>query len=109
MTQKLQPNRVGITITITSTQTAAYGLNGFVNGEEIVESRTITSWQGWPLALSVPPFQQDLYGFWFNFGRWSDGGARVHTATTPMSATTYLAYYNPGEKPNWVWLPVVLK
>ena len=109
VTQKLQSARVTITVSVVSTQTTAYGLSAFVNGQEIIERGTLTSWQGWPLALSAPLFQQDLYAFWFRFGSWSDGGAAAHTLTTPVSNTTYIAYYTPSAKPNWVWLPLIQK
>jgi PKD repeat protein len=109
MTQTLQPARVTITVSAVSTQTAAYGLNAYVNGEEVVERQTFTAWQGWSLALSAPAFQQDLYAFWFRFGAWSDGGAAAHAVTVPATGATYTAYYGPSEKPNLVWLPLLLK
>ncbi len=109
MTQTLQPMRVTITVSAVSTQTAAYGLNAYVNGVEVVERQTFTGWQGWSLALSAPAFQQDLYAFWFRFGAWADGGTAAHTVTVPANGATYTAYYVPSEKPNWVWLPLVVK
>jgi glucose/arabinose dehydrogenase len=49
---------------------------------------TFTSWQGWALTIGAPTPQGGRA-----FRSWSDGGARIHTVTTPASAITYTASF----------------
>ena len=39
------------------------------------------------------PSPQTLGGTTYEFDRWSDGGARAHTISTPASNTTYTAFF----------------
>jgi glucose/arabinose dehydrogenase len=87
ITQDLDPRVVSVTV---DTQPAGRRVDVF--GQPFTAPATITSWDGWGLAVNAPD-QQDALGNPLVFAAWSDGGARAHTITTPASPATYVATY----------------
>jgi glucose/arabinose dehydrogenase len=87
LSRMVQPRKVSITLA-----TQPSGLNLQVNGATVRGPTTITSWQGWTLALNAPSPQGKE-----SFRSWSDGGAQSHTIVTPASATTYTARFKRGK------------
>ena len=87
ITQDLDPRLVAVTF-----DTQPGGRRVEVFGQSFTAPATITSWDGWGLAVNAPN-QQDALGNPLTFAAWSDGGARTHTITTPASAATYVATY----------------
>jgi PKD repeat protein len=67
------------------------GLRLELNGATAPSS--LTSWEGWQLALGAPQPQFDAQGQGQTFVSWSDGGAQVHPITTPTSSLTYTATF----------------
>jgi glucose/arabinose dehydrogenase/PKD repeat protein len=88
VSRNVQPRTVAITLA-----TSPSGLNLTVNGTAVTGPTTVTSWQGWQLALAAPTRQAP-----WTFVSWSDGGAATHTVVTPGTATTYTATYKKGKK-----------
>jgi glucose/arabinose dehydrogenase/PKD repeat protein len=86
--RNIQPKTVAITLA-----TVPSGLNLSVNGTTVTGPTTITSWQGWQLNL-IAPVRQSPY----SFVSWSDGGAAMHSVTTPAAPATYTATYKKGKK-----------
>jgi glucose/arabinose dehydrogenase len=64
------------------------GLTVVANGTSLTTPSTVTSWQGYALAISAPT-QRDASGRSWLFASWSDGGAAAHTVVTPAAPTTY--------------------
>jgi glucose/arabinose dehydrogenase len=89
VTQALYPRRVGVTF-----QTDPTGLRLEVNGTSIRAPRRLVSWAAYRLNVNAPD-QTAPSGQLFDFGSWSDGGARAHTITTPASASAYTATFTP--------------
>ena len=52
---------------------------------------SFTSWHGWVITLGAPN-QTNTQGKW-RFVSWSDGGAQVHTVTSPTVDTTLTATF----------------
>jgi hypothetical protein len=87
ITQDLDPRLVAVTF---DTQPGGRRIEVF--GQSFTAPATVTSWDGWGLAVNAPN-QQDALGDPLAFAAWSDGGARAHTITTPASPATYVATY----------------
>jgi glucose/arabinose dehydrogenase len=69
-----------------------------LNGSSVSPPYTFTSWHGWVIALGAPD-QTNAQGKW-RFVSWSDGGAQIHTVTSPTVDTTYTATFRRiGKKP----------
>lgn len=68
------------------------GLELLVNGTTVRTPATVTSWEGWELALDAPD-QVGGDGRSYVFDSWSDGGERAHAVTTPAQAVTYEARF----------------
>jgi glucose/arabinose dehydrogenase len=84
--RNIQPRTVAITLA-----TNPSGLNLTVNGTTVTGPTTITSWVAWRLDLTAPSPQGR-----YRFLSWSDGGAQVHSVTTPAAPATYTAKYKKG-------------
>ena len=87
-TVQVQPRKVTLSLATSPT-----GRSLLVNGTAFTAPASFTSWEGWTVTLEAPSPQ----GGW-RFRSWSDGGARVHTVTTPASAATYTATFTKGKK-----------
>jgi glucose/arabinose dehydrogenase len=61
-----------------------------VAGTNLTGPSTVTSWEGWMISINATK-----QAGWV-FVSWSDGGARMHTITTPSSPTTYTATFTPA-------------
>ena len=83
----VNPRLVDVTL---DTQPAGRTVQVF--GQSLTAPETITSWDGWGLALNAPA-QTDAGGNPLVFAAWSDGGAAAHTVTTPATAATYTATF----------------
>jgi hypothetical protein len=83
----LQPKRVDVTVA-----SAPSGLALGVNGEPVTAPRTIVMWPNWEVALEANK-QFDGQGRFWQFSRWSDGGAAAHTILAPATARTYTATF----------------
>ena len=88
LSRKLLPKTVDLTFA-----TSPPGLHVVVQSSEVTGPRTVTSWEGWELALDAP--DQDVGFVSYAFSSWSDGGARRHTITTPTEPATYTASFVP--------------
>ena len=82
-TRTVQPRTVALRF-----ETRPTGLRVEVNGRSFTAPASVTSWEAWSITISAPTPQGS-----YNFRRWSDGGARTHTITTPATATTYTARF----------------
>jgi glucose/arabinose dehydrogenase len=82
-----QPRLVSVTF-----QAAPAGLVVRVNGTSTVTPRTLTSWEGYRLAV-VAPTQKDGAGAAWLFSSWTDGGNASRTIVTPAAATAYSARF----------------
>ena len=87
VTRDVQPNRVNVTF---STNPA--GRDVVVAGTTYTAPKTLTSWQGYGIAVDART-QTDGSGNTWNFQSWSDGGAAAHTIVTPAAPTTYTATF----------------
>lgn len=88
VSRRLDPKRVSITLATNPTGLQVTLQTPSDPIQTRVAPTTITSWQGWPLTIGTPTPQGGRA-----FRAWSDGGARVHTVTTPAAATTYTASF----------------
>jgi glucose/arabinose dehydrogenase/PKD repeat protein len=86
VTRNFQPLKVPITI-----QTSPAGLTIPVNGVNKTGPSTFTSWASYTLNVDAP--NQGLGGTNYGWTSWSDGGARAHAITTPLTAATYTASF----------------
>jgi glucose/arabinose dehydrogenase/PKD repeat protein len=86
VSRNVYPKLVNLTLA-----TNPSGLSLELNG--LTSPSTFTSWAGWQLSLSAPEPQTDSAGQGETFLKWSDGGARTHTITTPQSPATYTATF----------------
>jgi glucose/arabinose dehydrogenase len=84
--RNFQPLKVPITI-----QTSPTGLVIPVNGFNQTGPSTFNSWADWVLNVDAP--NQGLNGTNYTWTSWSDGGARTHAITTPLSPATYTATF----------------
>ena len=85
--RNFQPRLVPVTF-----QAAPTGLAVRVNGTSVATPRTLTSWEGYRLAV-VAPTQKDAAGAPWLFSSWADGGNASRTIVTPAAATTYTARF----------------
>ena len=83
----LQPRLVNVTLA-----SVPSGLMLSVNGTAVSTPRTLTSWDGYVLALNAPT-QRDAGATPWLFASWSDGGAAAHRLVTPSSAATVTARF----------------
>ncbi len=86
-TRDMQPHKVDVTLA-----TSPGGLQVSVNGTALTGPQTITSWEGYALALAAQS-QTNGSGQTFLFSSWSDGGAASHSYVTPSSASTVTASF----------------
>jgi PKD repeat protein len=84
--RNFQPLKVPITI-----QTVPTGLVIPVNGLNQTGPTTFNSWANYVLNVDAP--NQGLAGTNYTWTSWSDGGARAHAITTPLTTTTYTATF----------------
>lgn len=92
VTRDFHPNRVPLTF-----ETVPDGLKVMLNDQPFTAPATVTSWEGYGLAVSAP--SQNFGGALYLFVSWSDGGAANHTITTPAAAASYTATYEPAPPP----------
>ena len=93
VTRNFQPHKVDVTLA-----TNPAGLQVSVSGGPVTAPSTITSWEGYGLALSAQA-QVDGAGASWVFGSWSDGGAASHTFTTPAAPATVTATFTGSSQP----------
>jgi Ca2+-binding RTX toxin-like protein/glucose/arabinose dehydrogenase len=89
ISQDLRPHLVDVTFV-----TDPSGLSLEISGSTITAPRTLTSWEAYGLNVNAPN-QTDGSGRHWIFGAWSDGDPAAHTITTPPSAATYTASFQP--------------
>jgi glucose/arabinose dehydrogenase len=87
VTRDLLPTKVDVTFA-----TVPPGLSVSVNGFSLLGPRTVTSWQGWVLQATAPPWQASG-GDVFVFSSWSSGAGNPITIATPAAPATYTATY----------------
>lgn len=87
VSRDLQPAKVDLTFA-----TVPAGLGVTVNGAPLAGPSSVTSWEGWPLAVDAPPQFGPGGSFW-ELDSWSDGGARAHVVVTPGAPATYAATF----------------
>ena len=87
VSRDLMPRMVDLTFA-----TEPPGVELEVAGSPLVGPTTVTSWDGWDIAV-VAPEQAEAAGTGVTFVSWSDGGARAHDITTPATAATYTARF----------------
>ena len=87
VTRDVLPKKVNLTF---STNPA--GRNVVLAGTTYTAPKTLTSWEGYALAVDARS-QTDGSGAFWNFQSWSDGGAAAHSVTTPATSTTYTATF----------------
>ena len=92
VTRDYHPNRVPLTF-----ETEPAGLTLKLNDEPYPTPATVTSWEGYGLAVAAP--SQSHGGQLYLFQSWSDNGAASHVVTTPVTAATYLATFEPAPPP----------
>jgi hypothetical protein len=92
VTRDYHPNRVPLTF-----ETDPDGLTVSLNDEPYTAPATVTSWEGY--GLSVAASSQSHGGQVYLFQSWSDNGAASHVVTTPVTAATYLATFEPAPPP----------
>jgi hypothetical protein len=85
----ITPNTVNITL---ASSTA--GLNLTLDGTPQAAPFTVSAVVGQTRAIGAPD-PQAIGSTFYNFGSWSDAGAKNHNITVPASATTYTATFNP--------------
>jgi len=83
----LMPKKVALTF-----QTDPTGLSLSVGGTSISGPATVESWQAYQVPVTAPD-QATADGRAWAFASWSDGGARLHTITTPATPATYTATF----------------
>jgi PKD repeat protein len=94
VSRNLNPRIVNVTF---DTQPA--GRTIVVFGQPFSAPEVITSWDGWGLGVNAPD-QSDSAGGPLTFAAWSDGGARMHTITTPAAPATYVTTFTqPHARP----------
>jgi len=86
-------NVLPVTVPLTF-QTDPPGLQLSLNGLAITTPQTLVSWSAWSFEAEAQ--NQSSGGNTYLFSSWSDGGARVHTVTTPASPATYTASFTVG-------------
>jgi glucose/arabinose dehydrogenase len=87
VTRDLLPRKVDVTFA-----TAPAGLAVTVNGFSLTGPQTVTSWEGWVLQATAPPWQTsgpDTYVF----SSWSSGASNPIAIPTPPAPTTLTATY----------------
>lgn len=82
-----QPKRVTLTF-----DTAPSGLSLSLNGVVMAMPRTVTSWDGYQIAVSAGTQASDDKQSWL-FASWSDSGAAAHTLVTPAVASAFTAMF----------------
>jgi glucose/arabinose dehydrogenase/PKD repeat protein len=87
ITRDLLPRTVDLTF-----DSEPAGLRLEVAGSQVVTPATVTSWDGWQIAVDAPD-QADPAGSGVTFVSWSDGGARSHEITTPAAPAGYTALF----------------
>lgn len=75
-----------------STSPAGIGL--LLDGQPVATPLTVTGVVGVTRTLEALA-TQSVGATQYAFGGWSDGGARVHTISTPAAATSFIATYQP--------------
>ena len=83
----VQPRKANLTFA-----TSPPGLSIRLDSQPQTTPLTVTGVVGIERTLEAPS-PQTLGGTTYEFDRWSDGGARVHTISTPASNTTYTAFF----------------
>ncbi|HWM92073.1 MAG TPA: PQQ-dependent sugar dehydrogenase [Thermoanaerobaculia bacterium] len=92
VTRDFQPERVPLTF-----ETDPDGLQVMLNDEPYTAPATVTSWEGYELAVAAP--SQHSAGESYVFVSWSDGGAARHMITTPAADASYTATFEPAPPP----------
>ncbi|MEA2564450.1 MAG: hypothetical protein QOH06_5954 [Acidobacteriota bacterium] len=92
VTRDYHPNRVPLTF-----ETDPDGLTVNLNDEPYPAPATVTSWEGYGLAVAAPSQNHD--GQLYLFKSWSDNGAASHVVTTPAAAATWTATFEPAPPP----------
>jgi glucose/arabinose dehydrogenase/PKD repeat protein len=87
VSQTFQPKKAALTF-----QTNPPGLKVDVNDATLTGPETATSWERYPLKLDATS-PQFAGGNVYFFQSWSDGGAAIHTITTPAGGGTYTANF----------------
>ena len=93
VTRDVLPKKVDLTFAANPT-----GRTVVVAGTAYVTPTTLTSWQGYTIAVDAPA-QADGSGASWVFQSWSDGGAAAHSFATPATATTYTATFVQSAAP----------
>ncbi len=93
VTRDVLPKKVSLTFA-----TSPSGRNLVVAGTTYAAPTTLTSWQGYTIAVDAPA-QTDGSGASWVFQSWSDGGAAAHSFATPATATTYTATFVQSAAP----------
>jgi glucose/arabinose dehydrogenase len=101
VTETLLPRRVAITLA-----TEPAGLSLTANGDAVSAPRTVTSWEGYQIALSAPLLQPDQSGQLLLFTGWGDTPDAARLITTPAAPATFTANYAPARQ---LFLPVIGK
>ncbi len=89
-TLDLLPHKVDLVLA-----TSPSGLRLTVQSAGLTAPATVTSWEGYALAVDAP-HQVDGSGNGRVFSSWSDAGAQAHVITTPAAPATYTATFAPG-------------
>jgi glucose/arabinose dehydrogenase/PKD repeat protein len=87
LTRDLLPRKVDVTF-----ETVPTGLTVSVNGFSLSGPETVTSWEGWLLQATAPPYQTSGPDG-FVFSAWSTGAGNPARITTPATPATYTATY----------------
>jgi glucose/arabinose dehydrogenase/PKD repeat protein len=91
VTRSFRPNLVNITF-----DSAPGGISIPVNETAVTTPQTLASWQGLGLNVAAPT-QVTQGSTTYVFSSWSDGSTQAtRTITTPGTATTYRATYQPA-------------
>jgi glucose/arabinose dehydrogenase len=89
VTQAVMPRLVDLTIA-----SSPSGLELSVEGLKVTAPQTYTSWEGYGVAVAASD-QTTVGGDAYAFTSWSDNGAAAHTITTPATASTVTATFQP--------------
>lgn len=101
ITRTLLPRTVDVAL---ATQPA--GLDLTANGDALAAPRTLTSWEGYQIALAAAPLQRGQGGQLLIFTGWADGSPEAaRLITTPAAPVSYTANYAPARLS---FLPVVV-
>jgi glucose/arabinose dehydrogenase len=106
ITRELRPNLVDL-----SFATDPAGLNVMANELALNGPQSLTSWEGFAIAIGAASQSDDQSIQWL-FDRWSDGGAATHTIITPPAPAVYTATFHrvaPGELGMRIYLPMMLR